>query len=272
MLIEYRELLTDEDFTQCITLQKEIFGFSDVNCVSPLFLKLIARNNPPVGISLGLFVNRYGKSELIGFIIGFASFIEKSIHAVLMGIINEFQDQGLGRSIYLEFRKRALERDIHYMYGIFDPIESQLAYIYFSKLGFTGIKYEPEAYKLSNTDILNDIPIDKLLIKWDFLSEEVISKINGTFYKNSETILQEVPVANTETIEKASKILIQIPDSFSDLKLKNFEEAKNWRLSTRKIFTQYINNRNYRVIDCFSNKTPSGRKTYYLLEKANENE
>jgi predicted GNAT superfamily acetyltransferase len=261
MKIEYRELIAEEDIIQCIQLQKSIFNLSDADLVSPLLLKLIARNNPPIGISIGVYKIIESKTELIGFALGFATFYNKSVYVVLMGILPEYQNKIYGYKLSLKFREIALSKGLETMYCVFDPILSNLARIYCTSLGFTGIKYEED------NSVFNDnfIPNDKLLVKWNFNAQTTINKINCVKIKLN--VFDKNLIASSDNWPELPVIYVEIPDNFGQIKSSNFKSALQWRISTREILSEYINNRHYILSDCYSIKINQERKTYYLLEK-----
>jgi len=267
MSIEYKEITTHQDFDQCIELQRSIFGLTDTDLISPLFLKLVSRNNPPVGISLGVFLESNDKSELIGFILGIATFIESSIYTLSLGIRQDHQNKIFGYKLLLKYREIALSKKVLYMFGIFDPLESHLSRLYFSSLGFIGIKYEEEAYILSNIDTKKYVPADSLLIRWDFKSESTLKKLSGFKTPVTQELLQNIPIATDIYMPESPNILVEIPGNFIQMKNDDIESARKWRESTRNIFAEYINNRHYIVSDCYSFNQEDTRKTYYLLEE-----
>jgi predicted GNAT superfamily acetyltransferase len=264
-MIDYRELYSNEDFAQCILLQKDVFNISDIDLISPLFLKLIARNNPPIGISIGAF--NLTDKKLVGVIIGFATFNNNSVYGVLQGVNPEFRNKEIGLNLLLKLREVALEKGLESMQGIVDPLEANLAKLFFTNLGFNGIKYEPQVYKYTGSDSYNSIPIDKVLINWNFNSQTTIEKIIYRKRLGDETLFDETPIA-TESIKPISKnILIEIPNNFNDLKNKDWEQANKWRYSTREIFTYYLNQMNYNIVDFIKKQENQTYKSYYLLEK-----
>lgn len=172
MSISYRNLISEDDFQQCVDLQKSIFGLTDTDVISPLLLKLLARDFPSIGISIGLFNNSNEKSELIGYMIGYATFLERSIYGATIGIKKEYRNKENGFILFLKFREFSLKKGIECMYGVFEPLESNLAHLYFTNLGFTFIKYEKDALINDEHLKLHYIPTDKVLIKWDYKSKK----------------------------------------------------------------------------------------------------
>jgi predicted GNAT superfamily acetyltransferase len=263
MKIEYKELISEEDIKQCIQLQKIIFNLSDADLISPLFFKLIARNNPPIGISIGAYMILDSKPELIGFALGFATFENKSVYVPLMGVLPEYQNKIYGYKLSLKFREIALSKGLKKLYCVFDPVLANLARLYCVSLGCIGIKYEDN--KTVCTD--HDIPDDKLLVLWDFNAQTTIEKINCVKKNRNLSLIDERTIATSEYLPKLPMVFVEIPDNYIQLKNSNFESALQWRISTREILSEYINNRHYIISDCHSLKINKERKTYFLLEK-----
>ncbi len=267
MNIIYKELMSEEDFNQCIQLQKNVFGLSEVDLISPLILKLISRNNPPIGISLGLFSNENDELKLIGFIIGLATFIDNSIYVIIMGIDKDYQNKGLGFSLFKKYRELAISKNLTNMYCITDPLESNLAYLFFHNLGFKAVKYEKEAYKVANITDKNYIPIDKFAINWEFNNQRTIKKIEKKYLINAKEIIDNNPIVSLNKMPHSDLVLVEIPIHFQQLKKQDFKLALKYRMESRKIFSEYLNKRKYYVIDCISVEENNDRKTYYILEK-----
>jgi predicted GNAT superfamily acetyltransferase len=258
--IIYRELYTDDDFNQCINLQRSIFKIPDTHLISPLFFKLIARKNPPLGISVGVFKN----DELIGFTVGFSTFIENSIYVTIMGVKEEYQNKIYGFKLSLKFREIAINNGLTQMFCVFDPLSENLARLYCSKLGFVGYKFELD----NNSESENlYIPEDKLTIRWNFNAENTINKISGKHFNSFDDIIQTYPIAQKSYQPEFPKILVEIPGNFDELKRYDIKKALELSLEFRLLLSEYINTKSYLVTDCITGKIQNKRKSYYLLEK-----
>jgi predicted GNAT superfamily acetyltransferase len=172
--------------------------------------------------------------------------------------------------MFFKFRELASSRNIKYMYGNYDPLEGNLGHTYYNKLGFWGIRYQESAYELAAHDHpASDIPIDKVVVKWELDSQRTCEKLEGTYRgkRKMAEILTKQPVVNENNFEDSETVLVKIPEDFVSLKKMNPGEALNWRLNTRKIFKEYINNRGYWITEFYSEKKDGRRHNYYLLEK-----
>ncbi len=264
--IEYRELSGFKEFEECYELQKKVLGVADKDVLPPVFLNLLTRKFPRTGFALGAFTNENNKNVLIGFFLNIAGVEEKNIYGVILGNKPEYRKKDVGYKLLMNLRENALMHKIKKWYGIYESLEGNLGNLYINKFGMKGIKYEPEAYELPGINI----PIDKVLIRWDLDSERVHQKIKGIYKKkNLEELLKEYPVATTKKIESSNKLLIQIPDDFLKLKQMDEQKALEWRMETRMLFTEYINKKNYTITEFYTRIINNKRENYYLLEKCN---
>lgn len=261
MRIAYQELISQDDFNQCIEMQRSLFNMSDVDIISPLILQLIARENPPMGIMLGAFNMCDEKKELIGFILSMATFKEKSIYGMMMGVKPEYQSQGHGLTLFLKLREIAIHKNIDYFYGVFEPLEKKLGHLYIHRLGFTGTHYQESVYSQFTND-KNYVSPDKVLLKWDL---SACSSQDGT-RNNSNELLRLYPIATKVNKPDSPFVLVEIPNDFNLMKKEDIPAAKHWRSYTKDIFIYYLNQRNYIVCDCLTFEDNLNKRSFYLLK------
>jgi predicted GNAT superfamily acetyltransferase len=137
------------------------------------------------------------------------------------------------------------------------------------KFGFKGVRFKENAYELNTPHFQSiEIPNDKVLVKWDLLCDETLRKIEGKFDQISLTeALQKFPVVTQHNLADNKYVLVEIPNDFKLMKETQFERAMEWRKSVQIVFSEYLNKKNYIIIDCLSSRIEKVRKTYYLLEK-----
>ncbi len=261
MKIDYRELVSEDDFSQCIEMQRNLFNLSDVDILSPLILQLIARKNPPMGILLGAFIESEQNQELVGFSIAMATFQERSMYGAMIGVKPQYQSLGYGLNLILKLREFALKENINYLYGVFEPLEKKLAHLYINHLGFTGIKYQESVYYLQDTRD-RATSTDKLLFKWDLNSFSTHDKNRN----NSGDLMAKYPRATKDVMPDAPGVLVEIPNDFGHMEKEDSASAIYWRQCTKDIFIHYINCRKYIVNDCLTFEDNQIKKSFYLLK------
>jgi predicted GNAT superfamily acetyltransferase len=260
--IEYRKLTSPDDFSQCIDLQRSLFGLSDIDIVSPLILQLIARENPSMGFLSGAFnVDEKGQ-ELIGFAVSMATLHKDSIYLPIIGVKPQYRNQGIGINILLKLREFALNKKIDFINWVFEPLESKLGCFYVNSLGAIGVHYQEAICHPKKTNEEDHISADKILFKWDL-------KTFSSYDRNrnrSKELLSVYPIASKDHKPRSPFVLVEIPIDFNLLKNEDITTAKNWRQNTREIFTHYINHHNYIIYDCLTIEENLNKKSFYLLK------
>jgi predicted GNAT superfamily acetyltransferase len=261
-----KEITEIEEINRSVSLQKAIFGFTDIELISPHILSMIARNNPPMGISLGIYEDDSNNNNLIGLLVAFSTMIDKAVYISLLGVKPEFQNRALGYKLLLYFRQVALKKGLTKMFGVFDPFEANLARLYFNLLGFNGIYYEKNENINKNLGIgIESQFVDKLHVEWDFNYYDEFCHNRTINASNKNKLLNNLPIITGDFLPNNKSLLIEIPNNnFHNFSLKEISDAKN---QFGEILNEYINKRHYVVNDCFSYKIENRRKTYYLLEK-----
>jgi len=107
-LIETRQLFTLDEFQDVLRLQKEIWGFADVELLPLRFLVVVSK----VG---GHVFGAYDRNEMVGFcfaIPGVKTGGRPYLHSHMLGVLPEYHNEGIGRRLKLLQRDEALGRGI----------------------------------------------------------------------------------------------------------------------------------------------------------------
>ena len=262
--VNYRELSGFSEFEACFLLQKELFNLSEKDVLPPIFINLLTRENPRIGFALGAFKIDDEREQLIGFILATASHEANSLYGMITGIIPEFRKNGIGFGLFLALKEKALMHNINTFYGIFDPMEGNLANLYFKKLGMIATNYEAEAFELCD----NKFPIDKVLLEWNLNSSKTESSLDLTYSRETSIeAKQKHQLITKNNKSKALKVMLEIPSDFILLKKQDLQKALEWRMEIRELLIEYINVRKYVVSDFYTRIINNKRENYYLLEK-----
>jgi len=263
MSIEFRELLSLEEFDACVNLQKQVFGFSEIDIISPNILKALSDKEIPSGIVLGLFKKNNDKQILIGFLICVGTLLPNSIYGLAFGLHPDYQKNIYGFLFSQEMYRLCKKKNIRYLYGRYNPFTPDLHKVYHDLFGAYGIEYtvpENSAFNFNN---------DKILFKWDTENKNVQKRLAKNFdVGNPEDILKRYCITKNNNLIDNDKILIEIPvcifsKEYSDKQIKAKHEFRN-------LLNEYINKRNYFITNTLDIKEGTTSKLFYLLEKSNE--
>lgn len=172
--VELRNCTTLDDFRACLALQKEIWGFSDVELV-PLRVFSLA---PKIG---GQVVGAWDGGTMIGFALSIPGSRNghSYLHSHMVGVREAYRNTGLGRRIKLFQREEAMARGFELMEWTFDPLEIKNAYFNLDRLGAIARRYNINQYGITSSPLQGFLPTDRLVAEWWLTSNQVRSALAG---------------------------------------------------------------------------------------------
>lgn len=173
-MISIQPLTELEHLDEAVALQRTIWGYTDLDIESRALLVIASRF---VGQLLGAF----DEGKLIGIALAFftASGSELRLHSHRVGVLSEYQNQGIGKLLKLAQREDALGRGIKVIQWTFDPLQRRNAYFNIEKLGGIGRRYFLNIYGITSSPLHGGLPTDRLLIEWDLESPRVVQTLSG---------------------------------------------------------------------------------------------
>ena len=134
--IVIRDIETVDEMREVETLQREIWGVSDLDVVPALAL----RPQKEVG---GILMGGFADGRMIGFVFGFPGILngEVIIHSDMLGVTSEYRSQNVGYLLKLAQREAALALGVKRITWTFDPLQSRNAHLNFGKLGVIADRY-----------------------------------------------------------------------------------------------------------------------------------
>ncbi len=166
--IHIRHCNSVEEFELCVTLQKEVWGFDDIEVV-PLRMFVVATKIG--GQVIGAFED--------GALIGFALAIPGSrgghpyLHSHMLAVRENRRNQGIGRRIKWAQRDHALLHGFELIEWTFDPLEIKNAFLNVERLGAISRRYNINQYGISNSPLWGGLPTDRLIAEWWLRSKRV---------------------------------------------------------------------------------------------------
>lgn len=213
-----RPLAALSEFKEAVTLQKEIWGFDDIELL-PLRLFVVA--SKVGGQVLGAFDGRH----MVGFLLAIPGLKKGStiyLHSHMMGVLPEYRNRALGRRMKLAQRDEALSRGIRLVEWTFDPLEIKNAFLNIEKLGAVVRRYVLNQYGTTTSHLHGGLPTDRCVAEWHLDHSRVRALIDaGSFSRPEVEARVEVPaeIAHLRTSDpaKAREIQKRVSDSFLSL-------------------------------------------------------
>lgn len=248
-----REAESEAEYHEIEEIQKEVWGFSDLDIVPAA--TLIATQWAG-GMALGAFEGE----RMVGFAYGFPAHEEGrlSIHSHMLAVRDEYRNLQIGFLLKLAQRARALEMGVTEITWTFDPLQSLNAHLNFAKLGVISRRYIVNFYgEATSSPLHQGFGTDRLWVNWLLETEKVKQRT-----KHIEQGLKPEPDSKSILINEATLLvgregdrprladlskplsdeqyLIEIPHDATALKQRDPAAAVAWREATRAAFLKAI--------------------------------
>lgn len=208
MAVELRRCHGIEDFRACVTLQKEVWNFSDAELV-PLRMFVVADK---VG---GQVMGAFEGQTMVGFALSVPGTRSGHIylHSHMLAVRKDHRNSGLGRRLKMMQREDALARGIELIEWTFDPLEIKNAYLNVEKLGAIARRYNINQYGITSSPLQGGLPSDRLIAEW-WLKSKRVENLLQTGKNDTASAVASISVpaqiydwkASAETRAKAQQV------------------------------------------------------------------
>lgn len=213
--IEIRQLERREEFDAVVKLQRDIWGFEDVELL-PLRLFVVASK---IG---GQVLGAYAGAKMVAFCLcipGLKAGTKPYLHSHMLGVSPEYRNTGLGKALKLKQREYALSAGVDLIEWTFDPLEIKNAFFNIERLGAIVRRYVHNQYGTTTSHLHGGLPTDRLVPEWWIRSRRV------------EAAAQGQPVAHSSTEAR-----ISVPIEISELRLNKGKRAREIQTETGEQF------------------------------------
>jgi predicted GNAT superfamily acetyltransferase len=158
-----------EEFKACVSLQKEVWNFDDLDIV-PLRMFVVSEK---IG---GQIIGAFDGDHLVGFAFSIPGSRNGHpyLHSHMLAVREGFRNYGLGRSLKLAQRDDAIAKGFELLEWTFDPLEIKNAYLNLVRLGAIARRYSVNHYGLSSSPLQGGLPTDRLVAEWWLKSKRVV--------------------------------------------------------------------------------------------------
>ncbi len=181
MTIDIRALTEREDLKSVVRLQRQIWGFEDVDLI-PLRLFVVASK---IG---GQVYGAFDGAQLIGFcmaIPGLKPGGKTYLHSHMLGVLPEYRNARVGRALKLAQRDDAISRGIELIEWTFDPLEIKNAFFNMERLGAIVRRYVPNQYGTTSSPLHGGLPTDRCIAEWWVSSPRVKAVLDGQRFEGN---------------------------------------------------------------------------------------
>ena len=203
------------------------------------------------GHIIGAFVDE----ELVGFSYGFPGFSNGRVYLCshMLAIHPRYRDQEIGERLKREQRQQAAELGYDLVTWTYDPLQTRNAYLNLHKLRGIGAVQLPHHYGEMDDALNEGLPSDRFLVEWWIDSPHVSHRgasmtvppvTADRSLLRAETKLSGFPVAHPgrEFESDEGVWFVPVPEAFQALKKHDLPLARDWRMKTRDVFGQLLEN------------------------------
>lgn len=254
-----------DDIRKGVEVIKDAWGATDISTIMKDLLTAIRFNG-------GLVLLAYEGSDVVGISFSFVGYRNGNIYLYshMTGVKNEYKNSGLGLELKKYQREWAIKNGFNIVSWTFDPLQGLNSNFNLRKLGAIARNYRRNHYG-KMTDFLNKgLRSDRVVAEWFIRSMHVERRLSG--YVENPAELDDAII----TIEKDSYRIpyqikkdldsvtfrVEIPKDIVAIKLKNPDDARNWRDTTAEIYETYFA-RGYALVDFIS----KGGRNYQIMSR-----
>ena len=269
----FRDLHTLDEFAQVVELERQIWGpgYDEVVPV-PILAVSVHRG--------GILIGAFEDDRMVAFVYSLPGIKDgkPTQWSHMAGVVAEHRNAGLGRTLKVMQRARALAMGIDVIEWTYDPLQAMNAHLNFTKLGVIVSEYAVNIYGESSSPLHRGNPTDRFVAEWwirrPHVERRLVPSGPGTMRSNE---VGDAPrtnravaaggwpdCADVDLALDARRLMVEIPMGFTEMLASAPELARHWRLATREIFTTYFP-RGYQAVEFFLDR--QARKGAYLLTK-----
>jgi predicted GNAT superfamily acetyltransferase len=172
--IRIRAMQEAQEMSVCVDLQQRIWGYAPLDTV-PDQIFIVAKKTG------GQVMTAYEGDTPVGFALAFAAMRDglTYLHSHMVGVVEGYQNRGVGRLLKLAQREDALERGINLIEWTFDPLQLKNAHFNIERLGAIVRHYIPNLYGRTTSPLHAGLPTDRLVAEWWVRSQRVEDALAG---------------------------------------------------------------------------------------------
>ncbi|HWD05484.1 MAG TPA: GNAT family N-acetyltransferase [Amycolatopsis sp.] len=235
--VDIRELDDLSELAAIIELYEEIWRPTAAPPVSTELLRALSKAGNYVAAA-------YDGPKLVGACVGFfAAPVDNALHSHIAGASALVTGRHVGYALKLHQRAWALTHGVHVIEWTFDPLVARNAYFNIAKLGGRPAEYLPNFYGGMDDGINGGDDSDRLLVRWDLVSREVVDACAGVPQSVDTAPVPGAafalgrgarggPVAGTAG---EGVVLVAVPNDVEKLRISDPRQAKEWRAAVREV-------------------------------------
>jgi predicted GNAT superfamily acetyltransferase len=226
------------EFEACYQLQRIVWGNSDIDVPTPMFVVAAETGGQVIGAWPG---EDTSPEKMIGFVMAIAGWRDSRpfLHSHMAAVLENYRDRGIGRALKLAQRADALARGIDLVEWTFDPLEVKNAYFNFMRLGAIARRYLPNVYGITTSPLHGGLPTDRLVAEWWLSSPRVVETTRDSATSPTAAAMSADELLRHPQLT-AHNSSILVPGELVRLKTQLPAEARRMQSAIREQFQKWF--------------------------------
>jgi len=261
--VEIRRAQGLEDYQAVVELEKEVWGYTEMEDLAAVPILMIANRFGGV-----VLVAQESSGRIVGFSMANLGWTgEKKLFwwSHMTAVVAEYRGRDIGHRLKMRQREEALAAGIDEIQWTFDPLQALNAHFNIHKLGVIVREYEENVYGYSPSPLHRGLPTDRLVAEWRLDSDRqagvILRDIDGTARINT-------PDGEPDLRLETSPLLLEIPTNINELRNTDIARAKLWQERVRAACRHYFE-AGYLITDFILVDKPRPQ-ALYVLEKGSQ--
>ena len=207
--ITIRPCASIAEFDQLTDLEQRIWHTTERDATPAHIALIVAKTGGQV---LGAFIG----DEMIGFSLALIARRDGQVylHSHEVGVMEEWQNAGVGFQLKLAQREDAIARGLTLMEWTFDPFALRNAWFNVMKLGATMRRFIPNLYGVTTSALHGGLPTDRLVAEWQLDSPRVQAACAGQPINIPSDAVRIVVPLNLQSEPQAVALQAQLRHEF----------------------------------------------------------
>lgn len=240
--VTFRPLSSEEDYLDCIELQRKTWGRDFSDAVPMSILKITQKAG---GIAAGAFAP---DGRILGFVYGLTGVRDGQIFhwSHMLAVDPEARDLGLGTRLKRYQRELLLPMGVERVEWTYDPLEARNAHLNLNHLGAVPAEYVRDMYEGEfGSELAKGIGTDRFIVAWQIASDRVARRLSEG-PPDPEEVLRRfrdaavVSPGEEGLLPDAPRVGVEIPANIQGLKAEDLDLALAYRASIRRAFEHYL--------------------------------
>jgi predicted GNAT superfamily acetyltransferase len=221
-MIDVRPLASHAEFMEAVRLQKEIWGFEEIELL-PVRLFVVATK---VG---GQVFGAFDDDRMIGFLLAIPGIKPGGVsylHSHMMGVVAAYRNQGAGRLLKMRQRSDAVAMGVRLVEWTFDPLELKNAFFNIERLGAIVRRYVLNQYGTTTSHLHGGLPTDRCVAEWHVAARRTEAIIANRRPAEEVQARIEIPLQIAELRKSNPARAREIQKAASDRCLEEFDRGR----------------------------------------------